>query len=206
LLKRKSIIIFTGLVCGALLLVYLTINFLKLNAQKNEILIQSDFVTTEVQLHNIVTHVDNSKTQDFKNWRLQCDKNTKACQIFQSLKVEQQLPSGEKRKAFALSVFIYLNKENETFIRFVTPLMLDLQAGMIMKVDDGNEFKLPFHYCGIGGCQTDFIIGDDVLKDMQTGETMRVAYRLPNIENLVVLGVSLEGITKAYKALKKNAI
>jgi len=147
-------------------------------------------------------------TTDFDFWKLECEKDQKNCKISQSLSFTQKLPDETSQTVLALNLMLYIVKDKDgkklTRIRFITPLGLDLTAGLALRIDEGKEYKIPFQLCHADGCLADFNLGDDVLLEMKKGKDILVGYKLPNTKP-IILKASLKGVTAAYDALLETA-
>jgi len=151
---------------------------------------------------------DQTQFKDFELWRLECADALNNCQIFQRLTFTKNSQDPKAPKSLALQFIIYKKSseegKNQTRVRFITPLGLDLTAGLGLRVDEGNEYQMPFQSCSSKGCVSDFQLGDDVLKSLRSGQTAFVGYRLQNAKP-VVLRSSLEGMSEAYRALEATS-
>ena len=199
-MKQKPYLIFlVGLILGAGV-IYLT----TLSKTKHVEIVE----TVEVS-ENQPQKITPQKATDIENfdfWKLECDKEKTNCNIFQRLTFQQKTADDTTQTVLALNLIIYMAQDEAgkktPRIRFITPLGLDLTAGLAMRVDEGQEFKMPIQMCNASGCMADYNLGADVLKEMKNGANILVGYRLPNSKPLI-LKASLKGITAAYDALQR---
>ena len=197
-MKQKSyLIFFIGLILGAGI-IYLT--SLSHKTDGNKISENKEVTAVVVQSKKDI--------KDFDFWKLECEENKKNCKIIQTLSLKQKTKNNESQTVLALNLMLYIMQgkdgQKRTRIRFITPLGLDLTAGLALRVDEGKEYKVPFQFCHADGCLTDFNLGDDVLLEMKKGKSILVGYKLPNAKP-IILKASLKGITAAYDALLETA-
>lgn len=142
--------------------------------------------------------------RDFNDWRMLCQTPAKGgrkqCEVF------QRMTWGKEKQGAALTTLVQMGKVKDkptTMIRVVAPLGTLLTAGMVIKIDDGKQIKVPYLQCLPGGCLVDLVFDDAMMDKMKKGKIMFVAYRLPNGKDST-LKVSLKGFAQALDALAQT--
>ena len=84
---------------------------------------------------------------------------------------------------------------------FELPLGLDLRPGMVYQIDANAEAALPFLVCTPGGCVASTLLSDELRQQLRAGKQMKVGFRPLGSENVMVVEVSLDGVTKALAGI-----
>lgn len=145
--------------------------------------------------------VERSQHQD---WESVCvtvangeDTSERLCQIRQALDLETEQGTGR-----VLEVVLRVYDAQRHVMEIVLPVGLDLRAGIVLQVDDGQEVNAPFLTCLQQGCLVAMLVEAEMLAAMRRGRVMRVGFRPFNAEQVLVLEVSLRGFTAASRMLR----
>ncbi|WP_063465792.1 invasion associated locus B family protein [Ectothiorhodospira sp. BSL-9] len=134
--------------------------------------------------------------QDWQSVCLEVE-GTERCQIQQTLEMD-----GAEGRGPAMQVNIRDMRDGTRIIEVLLPLGLDLRAGIVMQVDDGDEYNAPFLTCFEQGCLTARTLDPELEEAMRAGTNMRVGFRPFNSEQILVADVSLMGFTAASREIK----
>ncbi len=153
------------------------------------VLISSDSIAQESKLHSNLI---------FGDWSLICpDKgeDKSACFISQSVATD---PKGQK-VLLGISVS-FVGTPNVPRIDFrLTPTAV-AEAGIGLKIDNGDEFRLPISECDKRICVASGLLDKNMLARLKNGTFCQLAYILPGGKQMT-LPVSLKGFSKAYSNL-----
>ena len=130
-----------------------------------------------------------------QDWQSFCElrKEKTICKISQTLQREK-----DGQVNFAMR--ITLSKlDDKTFMEVALPLGLDLQAGIVLRVDENEEINLPFATCVAQGCAAVIVAEQEFLSKLRKGTVMKVAFRAFAQTQTSLLNVSLSGFTSAMK-------
>ena len=127
------------------------------------------------------------------------------CSAYGQEKVEyctmQQVVSVEETGQLVLAMTIAHNpRTGEPVLIAMTPLGVDLQSGMGLKVDDGPQLGAPFTTCQQIGCRAAAPLSETLLASLKAGNQITISYSLRG--QRVDAPVSLTGFTGAYTALE----
>jgi invasion protein IalB len=141
------------------------------------------------------------ETKDFEDWRLQCAKTPQGgranCRIYQRIVLQQG-------KAPVLAAFVIIAKINDKpvpVMKVVTPLGVDLSAGVAMKVDEEKQVNLPYQVCLPGGCIARLAPDSDFLGKLRHGQKFLAGFRRAQVAQTSTFSLSLKGFGKALAAL-----
>ncbi len=138
--------------------------------------------------------------QIFQDWGINCIKNPK-----------------DPEDRFCTIAYVAVNKETDKpFLKInvgyppdaqipraviAVPLVVDLQPGLTLQIDDGEAVVLPFEICNPGGCQVHVKLKRALLSQMQQGAGGKIVLQIPPQRKLTV-PFSLKGFTEALAALR----
>ena len=137
------------------------------------------------------------------DWQLRCLRTPDGndpCELYQLLRDANQGPVAE------ISV-IPFQGQAAAIMNFVAPLETDLEMGLGLKVDSGENRRYPFLVCAPIGCVARIGMSDAELGALKRGNQATVTL-LPfggdPEKNAVQLPVSLKGFTAGFDALKSQ--
>lgn len=137
--------------------------------------------------------------QMFQDWMVKCEGAEGAaerCIAFQNIVVI------ESRQQLLVLAAGYLGPEGEPWIILTVPLGVLLQAGVAMKVDEGQRFDAKFKICTAKGCEAGLPLDDDALWLMKAGLVARIAFLDGITGRQITVPVSLKGFSAAFQTLK----
>jgi invasion protein IalB len=151
------------------------------------------------------------------DWQLRCIKGPEGaaaerCEMFQLLRDEEDNPVA----VFRMNMPILAAEGQVATAVFNTPIQTRLDAGLRIRIDDGEFDILPYTFCAPGGCSAESPLAEAVIEQFQAGdEALIVIFALMLNERgdpargeagepravPVELTASLSGFTAAYNAL-----
>lgn len=137
--------------------------------------------------------------ETFGSWSLICpekiDKKT-PCQISQIVAND---PEGRK---VLLGVSVYFaGSPKRPMIDFRLSSIASQTAGIGLKIDNGDEFRLPINECNNQICIATGFLDETMLTRFNKGALCQLAYLLPDRKQMTV-PVSLKGFEEAFSKLK----
>lgn len=121
------------------------------------------------------------------------------CQAVQVLHMKGD-GEGQAAGRRLLSVVAQSGAQGKAF-SFELPLGVDLRAGVVYRIDGGAETTLPFLVCVQSGCVASAVLTDELSRQLRAGKQMKVGFRPLGSEEVVVVNVSLDGVTRALSAI-----
>lgn len=118
------------------------------------------------------------------------------CEIQQTLNVENEQGLSRLMRA-TVSLM-----DGQRVMQFLLPLGLDLRPGIVMQIDEGEEFKSGFLTCVQEGCLVAFPLDDSRLQQMRAGKALKLGFRPFNTDQTLVIEASLMGFTRASNSIK----
>jgi invasion protein IalB len=137
-----------------------------------------------------------SLQETYQDWRLGCQ--SVAPQPVCSISQEQAQQNGQRVLA------IELRKQGDDALsgNLVLPFGLQLDAGAIIQIDDGQQDKpLRFSTCVPGGCLVPLSFDADRITALRNGTTLRVKVQSTDAKE-VALTISLKGFPAAFDRLQ----
>jgi invasion protein IalB len=140
-------------------------------------------------------------TNTFGDWQVVCtEQGDKSCRALQALDLAQ----GDQSMRLLEAMVFYVDSQARLTLTF--PLGMDLLSGVVLKIDENEEIRLPFSTCLADGCRVMGNIGNDVMAQLMAGKVMKVGFRGFGQEQTLVLDVSLKGSTRALKAAEARPV
>lgn len=137
----------------------------------------------------------------YGDWQLVCtEQGDKSCRAIQALDVTQN------EQAMRVLEVVVFYAENQARMTMTLPLGLDLLPGLVVKIDENEEIRLPFSTCLADGCRVMGNIGEDVMAQLMAGSLMKVGFRSFGEQQTLVLDVSLRGSSRAFKAAENRPV
>ena len=133
-------------------------------------------------------------TEQFKDWRYACveQEDTHRCEIGQGAANDQgQMVS---------QIIIGQNPEGKAQVQLLAPLMMDLKAGVNVRVDNNNVADMDYLFCNQGACVVAELLDDALVSAMQAGTQMQIDVAAINGQTMTV-NYSLSGFSAAYARL-----
>ncbi len=137
--------------------------------------------------------------QVFQDWMIKCEGGegaTERCVAYQNIVVTQS-----RQQLLTIAVG-YLGPQGEPWVILTVPLGVLLQAGVALKVDEGERFDATFKICTAKGCEAGIPPEDDVLWLMKAGLVARIAFLDGVTGRQITVPVSLKGFSAAFRTLK----
>jgi invasion protein IalB len=135
----------------------------------------------------------------FKDWRVQCQKSEEGkelCFVFQDVMLKEG-----NRHLLRLEMGYVPDKKDQLVAIITVPLGIALPPGVLLKIDEGKELRLPVEHCIPQGCRVLFPVDQDLLGALKAGNQAMVT-----VHNMghqpVQIPVSLSGFTAAFNSLK----
>ncbi|KUJ72360.1 invasion associated locus B family protein [Thiomicrospira sp. WB1] len=119
------------------------------------------------------------------------------CQAQQTLQRKTQ--QGAMRM---LQVTVSQDAQGNLGLQLITPLGVNVASGLLLKVDEGKEYQIPFLTCLQDGCLGIHKLDAALLGAMKAGNTAKVAFRPFNQKKPLVINVSLKGFTAAIQKVE----
>ena len=94
------------------------------------------------------------------------------------------------------------SKDRKTVLAALMPLGIFLPAGVVARIDKGEQFALVPQACTKNGCEAASILDAAMLADMRAGKELVVGFQVGAGGKVVTVSGSLTGITKGLAALK----
>lgn len=142
-----------------------------------------------------------SKAKTYNSWANQCETepNTerKICYSSQTILIK------EKDVEILYIAIGHIPDSDKPLLRMTTPLGTLLPEGMLLKVDDGEESRLPYVFCNRIGCHIEVGVTEKFLTAIKKGNKLNIRFLDLGGREFNV-PVSLSGFTKAYDALEKS--
>jgi invasion protein IalB len=135
----------------------------------------------------------------FKDWRVQCEKREEGnelCFIFQDVVLKEG-----NRHLLRLEIGYVPDKKDQIVAVITVPLGIALPPGVLLKVDEGKDLRLPVEHCIPQGCRILFPVDHDLLAMLKAGKQATVTVQNMNHQS-VAIPVSLAGFTAAINNLR----
>lgn len=182
--------------CATLALTGYTLNAAAQTSKKNPAAAGKKAPATSATGKPVVT-----KNKTFRDWRMVCERATGAkhdqCYAVQNLvlkKTQQRL----------LNIAVgHLAANGKTAAIVTFPLGISLPPGVAIKIDDGKPIRFAIERCHAAGCVGALALDAKTLAMLKAGKQAKVSFRDPTRREIVV-PVSLNGFTAAFKALPKK--
>ncbi len=147
----------------------------------------------------------NLRAAEEDKWKIICQQKNdpQSCHIEQRLFLNKSIDGNDKNVGQILSVSVFYTgaEERRPFIVMQLPLGVDLQAGMVLQIDQSPEMKAPFSKCTKAGCEVQSLLTEALLTDLKKGNTLKVGFRPFGISRTMVVKADLNGFTRAFSWL-----
>lgn len=138
--------------------------------------------------------------QQFGNWVIECFKiseNNQACGLSSSVFLKD---SGALLSKITLIEQIINNKKT-LVVTILLPHNLYLPAGVDVKIDAGQQYKINFHTCTKSSCEAQGFVGEDLKTAMRKGNGMVIGYVDVVQLKPIKFTMPLNGVTAGLRAL-----
>ena len=140
-------------------------------------------------------------------WTKVCtdEKNDASCFIVLHQYLMKKVGGKEQKAGRVLQVtikFTQAAKKRVPVISLQLPLGVNLQSGVVVKIDKNKEFNLPYLQCRKFGCDVSTKINTQLLTRLKKGSNMMVGFVAWGNTKTSLMKVPLKGFTKIYKQLK----
>ncbi len=129
---------------------------------------------------------------------INCEDETgkaESCVAFQNIVIT------ESRQQLLTVVAGYLGPKGEPWVVLTLPLGIFLPPGVVLKVDEGQQYDAPIKICTAKGCDAGIPLDDELLWLMKAGLVARVAFMDGTARNQITVPVSLAGFSAAFRTL-----
>jgi invasion protein IalB len=133
------------------------------------------------------------------SWQVFCNSNTLECRAIQ----RRQVGGNQQNPMFAEVVITKV--DGGAALVWTLPFGIDFRPGIVIKVDDRDEFKGFFVTCFPQGCRAVVPMNDVLAKDVTEGKVMRVGFAAFGSEKTRFFEISLEGSAKAMQGVFDKA-
>ena len=138
------------------------------------------------------------RVTEYQDWVGVCAdvQGQERCEIQQTLNMENEQGNARLLRASVNMM------DNQLVMQLLLPLGLDLRAGIVMQIDEGEEFGSGFLTCVQEGCLVAFPLDDVRLAALRAGSVTKIGFRPFNTNETLVLEMSLMGFTRASQSVK----
>ena len=144
-----------------------------------------------------------------ENWFRDCDDeaDSRTCRIVQNIFLEKDIDGEKQRVGRVLQVVVVYATDPGTaqrgpYISINLPLGVDLRPGAVVRIDEEQEFQLPFLQCVNNGCALSRDIDGDLLRQLRMGVQLNVGFRAWGEQDVTIIPASLIGFTRAFETIQ----
>ena len=132
-----------------------------------------------------------------KDWTQVClsENDQTRCEAIQVLNVTQDDQTRPLLRATLSRV------PDGRFLEIALPLGMDLRAGLVIQVDNGDELTFGYSTCVAQGCAAVLPVDDSLLSVLRAGNKARLGFRPFGSTQTQVVELSLSGFTAASKGV-----
>ncbi len=138
------------------------------------------------------------ETTTFQDWDLICfdTPDGERCQMQQTLQIDDPEVDG-----LYVQASLHLDGDHHV-LEVLLPLGVELRPGILLQIDDGEEFRGEFIACVQQGCAAAREIGPERLQELRGGRHISIAFRALHMEQPLAFDLSLMGFTDASERLR----
>lgn len=141
-------------------------------------------------------------TYTIDDWRVDCPLPVKDMPEKKCIMSQTALEKKSGKLIYRISISFIKDQERPN-IEVLLPLGVRLPDGLIVEIDPGIQFNLPYYSCVAQGCIVRTVLDAKLDDSMRRGYTGR--FRLMNFNGKeVVLPISLTGFRKAMEKLESQ--
>ena len=138
------------------------------------------------------------KKNEFKDWQKICNEATNICSIF-SFGFDSE---GNKKARVSLSLYGSADSKKVAEMRILSPLYSYLPHGLLIAVQNNDPIRHEFVLCAKEGCLNFIPLQKEEVEMLKEEWNLMLAYKdYRNLNEKIILDVSLVGFTKAYDSL-----
>ena len=138
------------------------------------------------------------KTNEFKDWQKICNEITNICSIF-SFGFDSE---GNKKARVSLSLYGSADSKKVAEMTILSPLYSYLPHGLLIAVQNNEPIRHEFALCAKEGCLNFIPLQKEEVEMLKKEWNLMLAYKdYRNLNEKIILDVSLVGFTKAYDSL-----
>ena len=148
--------------------------------------------------------------QDGPKWVKECvnPKKPVTCRIVQSLYLNKIVDGVAKPLGRILELTVLYSalaeaKTRKPYLNFKVPLGVNLQSGMVFKIDDRKEVQLGYLTCTNEGCGTSLPIDSALLRTLKAGSKLTVGWIPWGESKISVVPSTLVGFSNLFKGIKQ---
>lgn len=142
---------------------------------------------------------DDQPTQTtYKDWTRVCyaaPDSAKRCEAVQVISVTQN----EQTQPILRATLSTTGADQGRFLEVALPLGMDLRAGIVMQIDEGEELVAAYTTCVPQGCAAVLPVNDSLFQAFQAGAGAKIGFRPFGTSQTQVIEMSLSGFTAASK-------
>ena len=141
--------------------------------------------------------------QEFQDWRLRCEAATEQRPEF--CEMRQRIVDQEGKRVLLAAVGRLPNTDMPGLL-FVLPLGISLPPGTFLKIDQGEELRVPVERCEQQGCRIELLLKDDLLSLLKAGTRATVSFHVYDGQGQrprVDVPISLLGFSAALAEVMK---
>ncbi len=138
------------------------------------------------------------KKNEFKDWQKICNETTNICSIF-SFGFDSE---GNKKARVSLSLYGSADSKKVAEMTILSPLYSYLPHGLLIAVQNNEPVRHEFALCAKEGCLNFIPLQKEEVEMLKEEWNLMLAYKdYRNLNEKIILDVSLVGFTKAYDSL-----
>ena len=138
------------------------------------------------------------KKNEFKDWQKICNETTNICSIF-SFGFDSE---GNKKARVSLSLYGSADSKKVAEMTILSPLYSYLPHGLLIAVQNNEPIRHEFVLCAKEGCLNFIPLQKEEVEMLKEEWNLMLAYKdYRNLNEKIILDVSLVGFTKAYDSL-----
>ena len=138
------------------------------------------------------------KSNKFKDWQKICNETTNICSIF-SFGFDSE---GNKKARVSLSLYGSADSKKVAEMTILSPLYSYLPHGLLIAVQNNEPIRHEFALCAKEGCLNFIPLQKEEVEMLKEEWNLMLAYKdYRNLNEKIILDVSLVGFTKAYDSL-----
>jgi invasion protein IalB len=136
----------------------------------------------------------NPPTLMYSPWTKICNKNAET----NNIQVCVMIKDGRLENGMPVAMAQLIEPEGKPkLLRIIVPLGMQLQPGTRIIIDQGQPANAPYNMCFPVGCQADYPVSDDMIKQMKKGKMLTL--QAINMQNSPIsLQLPLTDFAKAY--------
>lgn len=133
----------------------------------------------------------------YKDWTQVClsEAEVSRCEAIQVLNVTQDEQTRPLLRATLSRV------PDGRFLEIALPLGMDLRAGLVIQIDEGDEQRFAYSTCVAQGCAAVLAVDEALLSALRAGNRARLGFRLFGTVETQVVELSLSGFTAASEGV-----